>query len=59
MCKVLHIKREPIFTNGVWEDNTIDKKFYKKMGFEKVREHGFRMGDEIQTDYIFRKFLQY
>lgn len=42
---------------GVWEDNTSAKKFYGKFGFVKVGEHGFRMGDEVQTDYIYRKWI--
>ena len=42
---------------GVWEANSAAQKFYRKMGFEKVGEHGFRMGNEVQTDYIFKKLL--
>ncbi len=40
---------------GVWEHNHNAISFYKKMGFEIVDTHSFRMGDELQNDYILSK----
>ena len=42
---------------GVWEKNINAIEFYKKMGFEKVDQHAFYMGDEKQIDYIMIKNL--
>ncbi len=42
---------------GVWEINQAAIEFYKKNGFTKAGEHSFRMGDEIQNDYIMKKAL--
>ncbi len=43
---------------GVWEINQAAIEFYKKNGFTKAGEHSFRMGDEIQNDYIMRKEIK-
>ena len=40
---------------GVWEKNESAIEFYKKNGFFKIGTHNFRMGDEIQNDYILKK----
>lgn len=42
---------------GVWEKNINAIDFYTKMGFEKVDQHAFYMGDEKQIDYIMIKNL--
>lgn len=42
---------------GVWEKNTNAIAFYQKMGFAEAGRHGFRMGDEVQTDYILKRVL--
>jgi len=39
---------------GVWEKNTDAIAFYKKMSFTEAGKHSFRMGDEIQSDYIMK-----
>lgn len=39
---------------GVWEHNQKAIKFYKKMGFEKFSEHIFLLGQDEQTDYLYR-----
>ena len=57
VAKVISMTREQGLTSiwlGVWANNTPAKKFYEKLGFEKVGEHGFRMGNELQTDHIYR-----
>lgn len=40
---------------GVWEYNFNAQIFYKKMGFNRVGEHSFFMGDDEQTDFILLK----
>lgn len=42
---------------GVWEFNAPALAFYARMGFERVGSHNFRMGDEIQTDFVMKKVL--
>ncbi len=42
---------------GVWEKNDAAIAFYGKMGFKETGKHGFRMGDEVQTDLIMKKTL--
>ncbi|HCD18942.1 N-acetyltransferase [Macrococcoides caseolyticum subsp. caseolyticum] len=40
---------------GVWEKNTNAIDFYQKMGFMKVDQHAFFMGDDEQIDIIMLK----
>jgi diamine N-acetyltransferase len=42
---------------GVWERNADAIAFYRRMGFAEAGRHSFRMGDELQTDWIMRKEL--
>lgn len=42
---------------GVWEYNYNALAFYKKMGYQRVGEHTFIMGDDAQVDYIMLKEL--
>lgn len=42
---------------GVWEKNIAAIAFYTRMGFFQAGTHGFRMGDELQTDLIMKKPL--
>ena len=42
---------------GVWERNNPAISFYKKMGFEIVGNHKFRMGEEMQTDLVMQKLI--
>ncbi|WP_051398044.1 GNAT family N-acetyltransferase [Runella limosa] len=37
---------------GVWEENARALRFYTKMGFEKIGEHVFVLGTEVQNDYV-------
>lgn len=37
---------------GVWEHNQKAIQFYKKLGFEKIGEHTFYMGEDKQIDEI-------
>lgn len=43
---------------GVWEKNTNAIDFYQKMGFTKVDQHAFFMGDDEQIDIIMLKNIQ-
>jgi ribosomal protein S18 acetylase RimI-like enzyme len=42
---------------GVWEENPRAIAFYRKHGFIEFDRHEFRLGDDIQTDILMRKFL--
>jgi len=42
---------------GVWEKNTEAIAFYKKMGFNEAGRHTFRMGNELQSDWIMKKMV--
>lgn len=44
---------------GVWEKNERALHFYRKHGFYETGTHSFVMGDDVQTDYIMRKDLQF
>ena len=39
---------------GVWEHNHRAIRFYKKYGFEVFDTHVFRIGDDVQTDYLMK-----
>lgn len=43
---------------GVWEKNNNARAFYEKLGFTKIGEHSFFMGDDEQTDYILIKTIE-
>ncbi len=40
---------------GVWERNPRAIAFYQRWGFEAVGSHGFRLGDEDQTDLLMQR----
>lgn len=42
---------------GVWEHNLHAQGFYKNFGFEKFSSHVFMVGNDPQTDYLFKKEL--
>ena len=42
---------------GVYENNLIAQKFYKKDGFTRVGQHVFQVGEDPQIDYILAKKL--
>ncbi len=43
---------------GVWEHNPKAIAFYTRMGFYRIGQHVFRVGDEDQTDWLMRKDLR-
>lgn len=43
---------------GVWEKNPGAQRFYERHGFVQFGSHGFRMGDEMQTDLLMKMDLQ-
>ncbi len=42
---------------GVWESNNLAINFYRKFGFEKCGEHVFRLGNDLQTDWLMQRNL--
>jgi len=40
---------------GVWSENHGAQRFYARHGFEKVGEYGFRVGEQIDHEFILRK----
>lgn len=42
---------------GVWEHNPNAIKFYEKMGYVRFGEHTFTLGDDVQTDYVMKKYI--
>lgn len=39
---------------GVWEQNKKAISFYESRGFYKFANHPFKLGDDLQTDYLMR-----
>lgn len=42
---------------GVWEHNTKAVSFYRKYGFERVGEHPYTMGADVQTDLVMARAI--
>lgn len=42
---------------GVWEENYRAQKVYEKLGYTKVGDHDFVLGECVQTDWIMLKSL--
>lgn len=42
---------------GVWEKNERAIAFYTKNGFKVVDQHLFKLGDDVQTDYLMKRTL--
>ena len=43
---------------GVWEKNIRAIRFYQEWGFEKFDECDFRLGNDIQRDWLMKKDLE-
>ncbi|ELK48504.1 GNAT family N-acetyltransferase [Halobacillus sp. BAB-2008] len=43
---------------GVWEKNEPALVFYERLGFRRIGEHSFYMGEDEQTDYLMAKTLK-
>jgi ribosomal protein S18 acetylase RimI-like enzyme len=43
---------------GVWEHNKKAIDFYERFGFTKFGEHIFMVGNDPQTDWLFKKNLR-
>jgi ribosomal protein S18 acetylase RimI-like enzyme len=43
---------------GVWEHNPTAIGFYEKFGFEKFSSHPFMLGQDKQTDFLFKRKIQ-
>lgn len=42
---------------GVWEENLRAQAVYERLGFKRVGAHDFKMGECVQTDFIYCKSL--
>jgi ribosomal protein S18 acetylase RimI-like enzyme len=42
---------------GVYQENKRAKRFYEKLGFERVGEHDFWLGSDKQTDDIYLRAI--
>ncbi|ODQ69389.1 hypothetical protein LIPSTDRAFT_7040 [Lipomyces starkeyi NRRL Y-11557] len=42
---------------GVWEENYKAQKVYERLGYRVVGDHGFTIGEVVQTDHIMVKEL--
>lgn len=54
-AQALHKKRIWL---GVWENNENALAFYEKIGFTRIGEHSFFMGEDEQVDYILVKSIE-
>lgn len=43
---------------GVWEKNERAIRFYKHFGFEKFGQWEFLLGDDVQNDWLMKKYLE-
>ena len=50
-------KKKEMVWLGVWEKNKRAIDFYIKWGFEKFTTHIFKLGDDLQTDWLMKKQL--
>lgn len=44
-------KQDKVFL-GVWSENHRALRFYEKEGFVRVGEHGYKVGNQVDVDYI-------
>ena len=51
-------KRKETLWLGVWEKNQRAIDFYGKWGFEKFDETHFLLGNDVQRDWLMRKYLR-
>jgi diamine N-acetyltransferase len=51
-------KRKEVLWLGVWEKNQRAIDFYTKWGFEKFDETNFLLGNDMQKDWLMKKYLQ-
>ncbi len=40
---------------GVWSQNLVAQKLYRRFGFEKVGEYDFLVGSTVDAEFIFRR----
>lgn len=51
-------KSKEVLWLGVWEKNQRAIDFYTKWGFEKFDETHFLLGNDVQRDWLMRKYLR-
>ncbi|MGZ3920387.1 MAG: GNAT family N-acetyltransferase [Bacteroidia bacterium] len=54
--KAASLKKEFVWL-GVWEKNEKAISFYEKNGFKKFDKHTFILGNDAQTDYLYKRML--
>ena len=60
MQKCIDVAREgnkQVIWLGVWEHNHNAKSFYSRWGFEKFGEHHFKLGNDLQNDWLLKKLI--
>jgi ribosomal protein S18 acetylase RimI-like enzyme len=57
VIEIANASRAKYLWLGVWENNATAIRFYENNGFEKFSKHIFKLGDDEQTDLLFRKML--
>ncbi len=55
--ELAHKKQVDFIWLGVWEKNERAIHFYQKNGFEIIDQHIFKLGTDLQTDYIMKKMI--
>ena len=50
-------KNKEVVWLGVWEENHRAISFYSKFGFEKFGAHDFVLGNDVQTDWLMKKYI--
>ncbi|MBD0285798.1 MAG: GNAT family N-acetyltransferase [Flavisolibacter sp.] len=55
--QVARERRKKVLWLGVWEKNERAIRFYQQWGFEKFDECDFRLGSDIQRDWLMKKVI--
>jgi ribosomal protein S18 acetylase RimI-like enzyme len=55
--KIAKQKGMSVLWLGVWEKNPKAINFYQRFGFEKFSDADFRLGNDIQKDWLMKKVL--
>lgn len=51
-------KQKKILWLAVWEQNQRAIDFYARWGFEKFGEQNFKLGDDVQRDWLMKKIIE-
>ncbi|NVY96943.1 GNAT family N-acetyltransferase [Lactobacillus sp. DCY120] len=53
--RIAQTKGKSIIWLGVWEHNLAAQRFYAQLGLQRVDQHTFQLGSDLQTDLILEK----